>query len=213
MFIQFKPPMLILFAVIMAIRGTSGFCGDEKMEAMLKAPYGVFGVEKDENGHLIRLKIKGEADVPTSMRGSRADRYALEKASRNAKANFTKYLSESIVFNENETGDVTLVEKNGTETSDVLIQSKDIYTSTASALISGLTVLLNHVEGEDTKRLAICVLGWSRKSSEAAKTAKVDMEAHPQAREPASGTIQTREATKPKGNTQTITQIGDLDNF
>ena len=88
---------------------------DERVQEMLDMPAGVFDLEYDDDGNLVRLKIKGEAEVSTKMRGSRGDRQAREKAQREAKAAFSKFLNEQVVTTELEGEMFTIREKDGAE--------------------------------------------------------------------------------------------------
>jgi hypothetical protein len=187
-----------------------------KAGALVSAPVGVFDVEYDD-GNIIRLKIKGEADVPTSMRGSKADRFAREKANRDARAAFVKFLGENVIFSESEAEGILLQEKDGSETSESTSASAKIYSSNSAALLKGLIALLDHVEGENDRRTCVVVLGWSRKLVDAANTAKTDMTKNPlkPKEEDVSYTLfpENQNTEKPSGNTETITRIGNVDDF
>lgn len=186
---------------------------NEKAAALLSAPAGVFDVEIVD-GEIVRLKIKGEADVPTSMRGSRGDRFAREKANRDARASFTRFLGESVVFSESEGEGVMIQEKDGQESSEVVNVSARLYSSNSAAMLKGLIVLMDRIEGEDDRRVCMVVLGWSKKLVDAADTAKADMSGnklvaapHPPVN-PISEIVQ-----KSVGNVETVTRVGNLDNF
>ena len=186
---------------------------DAKAAALLSSPAGVFDVEIVD-GQIVRLKIKGEADVPTSMRGSRGDRYAREKANRDARAAFTKYLGENVIFSESEAEGITIQEKDGQESSEVVNASAKLYSSNSAAMLKGLVVLLDHIEGEGDGRTCTVVLGWSRKLSDAANTARADMARfQPEKEEPSNPVAAPAATNQPAGNTETVTRVGNLDDF
>ncbi|GHV22487.1 hypothetical protein AGMMS49959_13380 [Planctomycetales bacterium] len=169
----------------------------------------MFDAKFDGDGKLLRLKIKGEAEVPTSMSAAKADRYAREKAARDAKAAFTKWLGETVVFSENTVEGITVQEKNGAESSEVLEASAKIYSSNSAAFLNGIKTLIDQVSGEGDRRTAIVVLGWSAKLSAAARTAKSEMSKPVTADDNATP---TKSATN--GNTDTATRaVKDLDDF
>lgn len=189
---------------------------DAKSEALISAPVGVFDIEY-KDGNIVRLKIKGEADVPTSMRGSKGDRFARERANRDARAAFVKFLSENVVFSESEAEGILIQEKNGDESSESVTASAKLYSSNSAALLKGLIALMDHLEGEGDRRTCVVVLGWSRKLVDAADTAKADMArtTQPPVEESTSATtVAVQQAAKiPAGNTQTITRVGNMDDF
>ncbi len=184
---------------------------DDKAAALEAAPAGVFDVEYVD-GQIVRLKIKGEANVPTSMRGSRGDRFAREKANRDARAAFTKFLGENVVFSESEEEGVTIQEKNGEETSETMIVSTRLYSSNSAAMLKGLIVLMDHLEGEGAGRTGMVVLGWSKKLVDAADTARSDMSRGKTGDSKKSDSSSGRTGT-PAGNSKTVTRIGNVDDF
>ena len=186
---------------------------EAKAEALIYAPAGVFDVEIVD-GEVIRLKIKGEADVPTSMRGSRADRFAREKANRDARASFTKFLGENVVFSESEGEGVVIHEKDGQESSDVMSASARLYSSNSAAMLKGLIVLLDRVEGEDDRRSCTVVLGWSKKLVDASDSARAEMSGAKKVDVPQINPTPVPETVKKAaGNVETVTRVGNLDNF
>lgn len=184
---------------------------DVRATELLERPAGIFDVES-ENGQIVRLKIKAEADVPTSMRASRADRYAREKASRDARAEFTRYLAERTVFSDFGAEGVMIQEKSGQETSEIIETSARLFSSNSTALLNGLVTLLDHIEGEGGSRVCTVVLGWSKKSSNAASQAKSIMQANANPSSPNSPENNSV-VDKQKGNTSTRTRIGNIDDF
>ena len=185
-----------------------------RAEALLTAPIGVFDVEAND-GQIVRLKVKGEADVPTSLRGSRADRFAREKANRDARAAFVKFLGENVIFSESEGEGILIQEKDGQETSEVMNASAKLYSSNSAALLKGLIVLMDRIEGEGDRRSCTVVLGWSRKLVESADTARTDMTKNKNVEKdlPPVQTSVPEAQKKPAGNVETVTRIGNLDDF
>lgn len=186
---------------------------DAKAAALINAPSGVFDVEI-VGGEVVRLKIKGEADVPTSIRGTRGDRFAREKANRDARAYFTRFLGENVIFSESEMEGIVIQEKNGQESSEVMNASARLYSSNSSAMLKGLIVLMDRVEGEGEHRTCMVVLGWSKKLVNASNTAKMDMTSNKKDIEIQiqSDPVQ-RGAKDPTGNIETVTRVGNLDTF
>jgi hypothetical protein len=185
---------------------------DDKAQALLNAPPGVFDVEY-EDGQLKRLKIKGEAEVPTSLQGARADRQARERAERNAKAAFSKFMNEQVTVVESDTEGFLIQEKDGKESAEYLNASQRTMVSLSESFQRGLIVLFDHVEGEGVNRKSVIVLGWSKKLVQMAADAQSTMT---QSRESESKTPAAQPA-KPAGaaqpNTNTQTRTGNLDNF
>lgn len=185
----------------------------DEVEALLIAPAGVFDVETVD-GEIVKLKIKSDADVPTSMRASRADRYAREKANREARASFTKFLGENVIFSESAGEGVVLEEKSGDESTDVMEASAKLYSSNSTAFLKGLIVLMDRIEGEGGGRTCTVVLGWSKDLVNASNTAKAAMtERKPVDTPPAQPTAVPQTVQKATGNTDTITRVGNLKNF
>ncbi|WP_027187758.1 hypothetical protein [Desulfovibrio cuneatus] len=183
---------------------------NSRMQELLNAPAGVFDVEFQE-GQLRRLKIKGEAEVSTALKGARGDRMAREKAQRAAKVSFTQFLNENVLVVESGSEGVMLKEKDGTETAEVLQVSQTTFASHSSSFLRGLVVLLDHVEGEGANRKAVVVMGWSTKMMQAAQGAQGAMDTSRQeqgASKPAAP--QPAPATP---NTGTKTRMGNVENF
>lgn len=156
--------------------------------------------------------------MPTSMRASQADRYARQKANREARAAFTQYLKDNAIFSESGDEGVTIETKSGTVSSETLDISARIFSSRSSALLNGLTTLLDRIDGEGDKRTCVVVLGWSQKSSSAAGQVQAAMTANANPTSSSSqntfkGNSTASAAQKPQGNTDTITRIGNLDDF
>lgn len=186
---------------------------EDKAAALISSPAGVFDVEIVD-GQIVRLKIKGEGDVLTSMRASRADRYAREKANRDARAAFAKFLSENVIFSEAGAEGIAIEEKSGGETSDVLEASAKLYSGNSAAMLKGLIVLMDRIEGEGERRTCTVVLGWSRKLVNAANMARADMATTKRDDAPPAKTNAVPEMIKaPVGNVETVTRVGNLDNF
>lgn len=184
---------------------------DGKIQALLDAPSGVFDIEYDACCGIIRLKIKGEAEVSTALSGARADRQAREKAGRDARAAFTKFLNEDITIVETEAEGFMISEKDGTESAEFQNVSAKLIAIHSTALLRGLIPLMDQVEGEGANRKAVVVLGWSRKLSNAALGAKETMART--GTDSAVGTVIRAEPVSPSGNTNTVTRVGELDNF
>lgn len=181
---------------------------DGKIQTLLNAPAGVFDVEYD-NGQLMRLKLKGEAEVSTALSGARADRQARQKAELLAKAAFSKFLNEQVTVVESNTDGFVIKEKNGTESADYLDASQKTVAAMSSSFQRGLTVLLDHIDGDGANRKAVIILGWSKKSVAASAHAQDTMEKSRvnkgQSPAPAAG--------KAAPNAGTQTRTGDIENF
>lgn len=142
----------------------------DRTDELLGMPVGIFDLEYNDDGGLARLKIKGEAEVSTTLRGSRGDRQAREKATRDAKAAFSKFLNEQVVVVEAEGEGFTMREKNGTESAEFLSESAKLTAIFSESCLQGIVVLLDHTEGEGDQRMVTVVLGWSQKLADAAKS-------------------------------------------
>lgn len=140
---------------------------DDRVQEMLDMPAGVFDIEYDGDGNVVRLKIKGEAEVSTSLRGERGDRQAREKAQRDAKASFSKFLNEQVCVLEGEAEAYIIKEKNGTESAEYLNASAKLTAVYSQSCLRGILVLVDHVAGEGDKRKAVVVMGWSKKLTDA----------------------------------------------
>lgn len=183
----------------------------EKQQALIDAPTGVFDMEYDDGGALTRFKIKGEAEVPATLKGVRADRQARERAERNAKAAFSKFLNENVVVVESDSETFIIKEKDGTESAEYLSASAKSVNTMSNSFQRGLVTLLDHVQGTGVDRKALVVLGWSKKLTTASMQAQEAMK--PQSATPSqSGKDAAREENgPPAGKTQT--RSGDIDNF
>lgn len=152
---------------------------EEALAKLLKAPAGAFAPEYDKKGVLLRLKIKGEDAVSTSLRGPRAERLARERAERLAKADFVKFLKEKVSVQENDREETVIVEKDGEEQAGYKSVSTKTIEIRADGLLRGLIVLVDHFEGEGRDRKAVVVYGWSKKLADAARTAQSEMAREP----------------------------------
>ena len=161
---------------------------EDALRKMFDAPAGVFAPEYDEDGILLRLKIKGEAEVTTGFHRVRGDRLARERADRLAKAAFVKFLKEEVSVRENDMEEVIIVEKDGEEQAGYKNVSTRVIETRAQGLLRGLIVLVDQIEGEGRDRKAVVVFGWSKKLADAARTAQAEMarERNPVSR-PATG--------------------------
>lgn len=187
---------------------------NDKQQALLDSPIGVFDIE-NQDGQIVRLMIKGESEVPTTMQGARADRFAREKAERGAKAAFSKFLNEQVVVAESETEGVLIKRKDGTETSEEINATQKTIATASSSFLRGLIVLFDHVEGEGANRKAVVVLGWSKKLAGSARQAITEMERKPEtsqleADKPAGAPQQAAPITP---NSKTQTRMGNVENF
>ena len=140
---------------------------DSRIQEMLDMPIGVFDIDYDDEGNVVRLKIKGETEVSTALRGERGDRQAREKAQREAKAAFSKFLNEQVCVLEGDAEAYVIKEKNGTESAEYLNTSAKLTTVYSQSCLRGLLVLVDHVAGEGDKRKAVVVMGWSKKLTDA----------------------------------------------
>lgn len=185
----------------------------EMTKRVLNAPSGVFDIETVD-GRITRLKVKGEAEAPTSMKGNRADRYAREKAIREAKAAFAKFLGENIIFIELAGEGVFIREKDGKENSQVVDASARLYASHSSAMLKGLIVIVDRLAGRDDQRSCTVVMGWSEKLVNAADDARAEMIGGP-AKEDERAAVkdEDRSARTPLGNVDTVTRVGNLVDF
>jgi hypothetical protein len=148
---------------------------EEALQKIIKGPAGVFDPEYDEDGILLRLKIKGEAAVTRALSAARAERAARDQAQRDAKAAFVKFLKEEVSVRENEQEELIIVEKDGEEQAGYKNVSTRIIETKASGLLRGLIVLDERYKGEGGARTATVVFGWSKKLADAARTAQRDM--------------------------------------
>jgi|GEM_PF-1688028 len=159
---------------------------EEALAEMLRTPAGVFDPEYNDDGILLRLKIKGEAAVPRTLGAARAEIQARQSAERNARAAFVRFLREEVSIQENEREEIIIVEKNGEEQSGFNQVSTRVFESRANGLLRGLIVLEAGFSGEGAARRAVVVYGWSQKLADAARTAQASMarENNPAGRQP-----------------------------
>jgi hypothetical protein len=147
----------------------------EALQRMLNAPSGVFDPEYDDDGILIRLKIKGEAAVPRMLGAARAEINARQSAERNARAAFVRFLREEVSFLENERQEVIIVEKDGEEQVGFKQVETRFFEARANGVLRGLIVLDERFTGEGANRRATVTFGWSQKLADAARTAQAEM--------------------------------------
>ena len=159
---------------------------EESLAELLRTPAGVFDPEYDDDGVLLRLKIKGEAAVPRTLGAARAEIQARQSAERNARAAFVRFLREEVSVQENEREEIIIVEKNGEEQSGFNQVTTRVFESRANGLLRGLIVLEAGFSGEGASRRAVVVYGWSQKLADAARTARNSMarENNPAGRQP-----------------------------
>jgi len=148
---------------------------EETLNKMISAPAGVFAPEYNEDGILLRLKIKGEMEVTRALGAARAERLARQSAERNAKAAFVKFLKEEVSVQENEREEVIIVEKDGEEQAGYKNVSTRTIETKANGLLQGLILLDERYTGEGARRTATVVFGWSKKLADAARTAQAEM--------------------------------------
>ncbi len=184
---------------------------DAKIAALLSAPAGVFDVEYD-NGQLVRLKIKGEKEVPTSMSGARGDRQAADSAKRNAQAAFSQFLNNNVTVVESETEGFLIQEKDGKESAEYLNASQRTVASLSNSFQRGLITIFEQIEGEGPNRKAVVILGWSKKLVRASEQAAEAMQPTPAASSPAKPAASGQNA-QPVGNTNTQTRVGNVEEF
>ncbi|MCL1916048.1 MAG: hypothetical protein FWG17_05010 [Desulfovibrionaceae bacterium] len=188
---------------------------DAQVQALLNSPAGVFDIEY-EDGQLMRLKIKGESEVATSLQGARGDRQAREKAERSAKASFSQFLNEQVTVVSSDTEGFLIQEKDGKESAEYLNASQRTMASLSNSFQRGLITLFDHVEGEGANRKAVVVLGWSKKLVDASAGAQSTMN---QSRANESNAAAGQQAAPAAGgagtqpNTQTQTRTGNLNKF
>lgn len=195
--------------------GTMKTQSDAGQQALLDAPAGVFNVEYDESGSLARLKIKGETEVSATLKGVRADKQARERAERNAKAAFSKFLNENVVVVESDSEIFIIREKDGSESAEYLSASARSVNSLSHSFQRGLITLMDHVSGTGAERKAVVVLGWSKKLTLASMQAEGAMKAkpvsQPQNGQKAAPDADTQPDGKESGKTQT--RSGNLNDF
>ena len=148
---------------------------EEALRKMLQAPAGVIDPEYGADGVLLRLKIKGAAPVAVGLRGPRAEGLAREKAERDAKAAFVKFLREEVSVRENEKEETIIVEKDGQEQAGYKMVATREFESRANGLLRGMIVLVDRFDDEGGDRTATVVFGWSKKLADAARTAQAEM--------------------------------------
>jgi len=147
-------------------------------------PVGVFDIEYDQ-GHVVRLKIKGEAEVSSAVSPAKANRLARDKAMRDAKSHFSRWLREEVPVVEMAEEIVVVAEVNGESTANVIDMSSTRYQSVSQSILRGITVLYEEGDGE---RYTM-VLGWSHKLTNATEDVSNQIET--------PGTIQDGENTTP----------------
>ena len=145
------------------------------LQRMINAPAGVFDPEFDDDGILIRLKIKGEAPVSRGFTAARAEINARQSAERNARIAFLRFLREEVSFQENERQETIIVEKDGEEQAGFKQVETRVFEARANGLLRGLILLDERYTGEGANRRATVTFGWSKKLADAARTAQADM--------------------------------------
>ena len=148
---------------------------EEAKAKLLDAQRGVFSPEYDDNGVLIRLRIKGWREVPRGLSGARGDRIALDNAERDAKAAFVRFLKEEVKLLENARQEVIIIEKDGAERGDFKEVIDTRIDTVAQGQVRGFISLLNHFEGEGENRKATVVFGWSRRLVRDTRTIENDI--------------------------------------
>ena len=155
------------------------------LSELLRMPPGVFDPEYDDDGILIRLRIKGEAAVPRALGAARAEIQARQSAERSARAAFVRFLREEVSVKENEREEIIIVEKDGVEQAGFNQVSTRVFESRANGLLRGLIVLEVGFTGEGADRRAVVVYGWSKRLADAARSAERAMrDGTPGARQP-----------------------------
>jgi len=147
----------------------------EALQKIIDAPAGVFDPEYNEDGVLLRLKIKGVSEVTRGLGAARAERIARQNAERNARATFVRFLREEVSVQENEREEVILVEKDGEEQAGFKQVSTRVIETRANGLLRGLILLDERYTGEGAARTVTVVYGWSKKLADAARTAQAEM--------------------------------------
>lgn len=186
---------------------------DAKVQTMIDSPVGVFDMEYAD-GKLNRLKIKGEAEVSTALRGSRADRQARERAERDAKASFSQFMNESVNVVESDAEGFIITEKDGQESAEYNSASMRLVETHSSSFLRGVVVLMDRIEGEGENRKAVVILGWSKKLTDAARDVMTDMARDPETPAPAAAPKAAAAAADAvRSNAGSVTHIGNLDDF
>jgi len=179
---------------------------DGRTQELLGKPDGTpFDLEY-EDGIISRLKIKATVEVSTSLRGARADRLALENATRRARAGFSTFLSSEVVFVESGNEIVSIVEKEGAEKAEYNEASASSINVASQSFQRGLISIMQHCEGEGDRRTCTVVLGWSQKLVSASMQAQGAMKRDP---EEANSAPKPAVPQEPKGNSGTTTRLGD----
>ena len=179
MFTQFKLSLFVFVGIFLALLNTSARTEDsipEEYKILQGLPRGVSQIEYDENGLVVKLKVKGEGDVPVSMRASRADRFAKEKAYNDARSLFIEYYKGNQNIFTHDSDDSRAQSQNRDESSTVNDGLIGTYESRAEATLRGLVTLAEEITGEGETRVASVVLGWSRRSSDSAASIANEME-------------------------------------
>jgi len=142
------------------------------LQRMINAPAGVFDTEFDDDGILIRLKIKGEAPVSRALTAARAELQARQSAERNARIAFVRFLREEVSFQENERQETIIVEKDGEEQAGFTQVETRVFEARANGLLRGLILLDARYTGEGANRRATVTFGWSKRLADAARDAQ-----------------------------------------
>lgn len=181
---------------------------DGRVQELLNKPDGTpFDLEYN-NGIITRMKIKGSMEVSTSLRGARADRLALESATRKARAGFSTFLNSEVVFVESGDETISIVEKDGAEMAEYQEASASSINVASQSFQRGLITVMQHFEGEGDKRTCTVVLGWSQKLVNASMQAQSAMKQVP---DEASKALTPIAPQKPQSNSETKTKLGDQD--
>ena len=148
---------------------------EEQMDNLVKQGPGIHNVKKDDKGRVQSLIVVGRSRISTVLGATRGKEVARKRAEQSAKAEFVKWLGDSVVVCENSKDETTLFLQ-GEESKDKDAQSEagkavektnDHYKSVAGGLVRGLTLLHSDLNAED-KECSV-VYGWSLANAKSAK--------------------------------------------
>ena len=147
----------------------------EKMAALVKLGPGVHNIKKDKLGRVQSLILVGQARISTVLGGTKGTEMARQKAAQSARAEFVKWLGESVDVHQSQENEATLFiagsEDNGkdalSESGKSVEKTSDTYKSAAAGLVRGLSLLHSDVNAD--KQTCTMVYGWSIANARAAK--------------------------------------------
>ena len=148
---------------------------EEQMDNLVKQGPGVHNIKKDSKGRVQSLVVVGQARISTVLGAAKGKEMARKKAEQSAKAQFVKWVGDSVEVHENQDNEATLFVQGDqgndkealSEAGKAVEKSSDTYKSVSEGLVRGLQLLHSDLNAEDKEYTV--VYGWSFGNAKAAK--------------------------------------------